>query len=172
MSDVITNHRKACRGFTAIVAEGEGRWANPSPCSEWDARGVVEHVIGFHDDMLLRPTGTELTLPTDDPSARWAATVAAIDAAMEIASPEVSLDQLLPGFTAEMLTHSWDLAMAVGVDPHLDTELCKVSLEFMRANEDKVRASGSFGAAVSRPNNTDAATQLVAFLGRDPGWTP
>jgi hypothetical protein len=65
---------------------------------------------------------------------------------------EVDVDQLLPALTAEVLT--------------------QVSYDFMRANEEQVRSSGMFGAAVSRPKNTDAVTQLNAILGRDPGWTP
>jgi hypothetical protein len=51
MSDLIADHGTACSGFSAIVAHGEGSWTNPSPCAEWDARGVVEHVIGFHDEL-------------------------------------------------------------------------------------------------------------------------
>ena len=179
MSDVITNHRRACTGFSAIVAQGEGSWRNPSPCAEWDARGVVEHVIGFHDELLLRPTGTEPMRPQDDPIARWAATVPAIHSAMVLASssddigdspiaPAVNLDQLLPALTAEVLAHTWDLAQAIGVDAYLDTELCEVSYDFMRANEAQVRSSGMFAAAVP-PDKTDAAVQLIAFLGRDPG---
>ena len=33
---------------------GDGRWDRPSPCADWDARGVVEHVIGFHEVLVLR----------------------------------------------------------------------------------------------------------------------
>ena len=181
MRDVIADHRRACSGFSAIVARGEGSWTNPSPCSEWDARGVVEHVIGFHDELLLRPTGTEPVRPNDDPIARWSPTVPAIRSAVEMASSderrerrvpvEIDLDQLLPALTAEVLTHTWDLAKAIGVDPHLDIELCTISLDFMQDNEEQVRSSGLFGAAVSRPNRADAASQLIAFLGRDPAWT-
>lgn len=176
MSDVITNHHKACSGFSDIVAQGEGRWARPSPCAEWDARGVVEHVIGFHIALLLEPTGSRVTLPKDDPTARWAMTAAAIDAGMEAAAssepPAVDLEQLLPGLTSEVLTHTWDLATAIGVEPHLDAELCAVSYDFMRGNVDQIRSSGMFGAAVSAPDRSDPRTQLIAFLGRNPDWTP
>jgi uncharacterized protein (TIGR03086 family) len=163
----ITNHHNACSAFSAVVAQGERRWTNPSPCPEWDARGVVDHVIGFHDELLLGPTGTKPLRPNDDPIARWAVTVSAIDAAMEVASS----NDLLPALTAEVLAHTWDLAEAIGVDPQLDTELCEVSYDFMRANEEQMRATGLFGAAAPVPRNADAASQLVAFLGRDPGWT-
>ena len=153
---VLTNHRRACAGFSAVVAQG-GSWTDPAPCPEWDARGVVEHVISFHNELLLRPTGTEPVRPKDDPIARWAVTVRAIDSAMEMESPkdrddpamppQVDLDRLLPALTAEVLAHTWDLAKAIGVDPHLDKELCEVSYEFMRSNEEQLRSSGMFGSA-------------------------
>ena len=163
----ITNHRNACAAFSAIVARGDGHWSNQSPCPDWDARGVVEHVIGFHDELLLGPTGITPMRPQDDPIARWALTVSAIDAAMDVASS----NDLLPALTAEVLAHTWDLAEAIGVDPQLDTELCEVSYDFMRANEEQMRASGLFGSAAPVPHDADAASQLVAFLGRDPEWT-
>jgi uncharacterized protein (TIGR03086 family) len=180
MSDVISNHRRACSGFTLVVAQGEGRWTDPSPCPEWDARGVVEHVIGFHDELLLHPTGIKPMREEDDPIARWEVTIAAIDSAIEVASskspedpplpPAVDLDQLLPALTAEVLAHSWDLATALGVDPRLEAELCQVAYDFMRRNEEQIRSSGMFGSTVSVPQGADGATQLIAFLGRDPGW--
>lgn len=170
----ITDHRRACEGFSAVVAQGEGRWASASPCPEWDARGVVEHVIGIHDTFLLRPTGTEPVRSVDDPVARWAVTVAAIDSAMDAASSkdlEIDLDSLLPALTGEVLTHTWDLAKAIGVDPHLDMELCAAAYDNARPNEEQVRSSGLFDSAVPVSNDADAATQLISFFGRDPKWT-
>jgi len=62
-------------------------------------------------------------------------------------------------------------ARSIGVDPHLDTELCEVAYDFVRQNSEQVRSSGMLGSAVPVPHNAEAATQLIAFLGRDPGWT-
>lgn len=165
----ITNHRRACDRFSAVVAQGAGRWANPSPCAEWDARGVVEHVIGIHDELLLRPTGTEPVRSSDDPIARWAATVPANDAAVEAASPS-HLERALPALTGEVLAHTWDVAKAIGVDADLDPELCAIAYEFMRANEAQVRSSGLFDDAAPVPHDADVATQFIAFVGRDPEW--
>src|SRR5260370_1230179 len=50
----ISRHRRACQGFADVVrAVPAGRWAGPTPCSEWDAAALVEHVIGFHEFLLL-----------------------------------------------------------------------------------------------------------------------
>ena len=94
MSEVVDHHRRACDGFTRAVAAASGRWDAPSPCSDWDARGVLEHVIGFHDVLLLTPLEAKPTRPKEDPIARWSLTVDALFAALE--SPEVASDQVSP----------------------------------------------------------------------------
>ena len=171
VNTAVVNYRRARDGFTAIVAQGFGRWDCPSPCAEWDARGVVEHVIGFHDDLVLGPTGTDVVRPDDDPLARWKASVTAIDSAIDGASSGALGDSLLPALTGELLAHTWDLAKAIGVEPHLDSELCELSYGFLRDNEEQVRSSGLFGSAVPILNDDDPAALFIAFVGRDPAWS-
>lgn len=180
MREVISRHRTACDGFSLVVGLGDGHWTSPSPCPGWDARDVVEHVIGFHDVLLLRPLGTKPARPKDDPVARWEVTVPAIRAAIDSAAnrssegstgaPEVDLGKLLPMLTAEVLVHTWDLARALGVDPRLDPHLCEVSSEIVGPNQESLRSSGLFGPAVTVPEDADAPTRLVALMGRDPRW--
>jgi uncharacterized protein (TIGR03086 family) len=182
MNEAMTRHVKACDGFSVIVGQGEGHWTSASPCPEWDARGVVEHVIGFHDVLLLRPLGAKPMRPKDDPVVRWAVTVSAVESAMGVAAirssddpagaPDVDLDRLMPMLTAEVLVHTWDLARAIGVDPCLDPELCEISSGVVEPNDESLRSSGLFGPAVAVHERADAATRLLAFLGRDPQWTP
>ena len=50
-------HRRVCKTFGDQVRAVSDQWQAPSPCSDWNARGVLEHVIGFHDVLLLRPLG-------------------------------------------------------------------------------------------------------------------
>ena len=163
------------------MVQGEGHWTDSSPCPEWNARGVVEHVIGFHDVLLLRPLGTKPTRPRDDPAVRWGLTVPAIRWAMdsgsvradeEAGSTDLDLDRLLPMLTAEVLVHTWDLARAIGVDPRLDPELCEVSCAVVGTNDESLRSSGLFRPPVVVPAGADAATRLVALMGRDPQWSP
>jgi hypothetical protein len=74
----IYRHRRACYGFGAVVDQADGRWDRPSPCPEWDARAVLEHVIGFHEVLLLRPLGVKANRPKDEVPSRWTATQLAI----------------------------------------------------------------------------------------------
>jgi uncharacterized protein (TIGR03086 family) len=176
MREQIDRHGFACERFSVIVQQAGGHWDAPSPCSEWDARGVVEHVIGFHDALLLRPTGNKPERPKGDEATRWAITVPAIlfsleKVASEDSDSEVDLHRLLPVLTADVVVHTWDLAKAVGVDPQLDPGQCEVSLEVVRPNDERLRKTGMFGEAVPVPEDADSATRLVAFLGRDPAWT-
>ena len=161
-----------------MVDQAEGGWDNPSPCTEWDARGVVEHVIGFHDVLLLRPMGTKPSRPRRDPKARWAVTVPAILATLDQPLPPrptttaapPDLERLLPMLTLDVLVHSWDLARAVGVQPQLDPELCRIVYQAVLSNDQRLRTSGMFGPAVAVADDADPTTLLVSFLGRDPAW--
>ena len=176
MEQVGDRHRIACEGFALTVRQGAGRWDNPSPCAEWDARGIVEHVIGFHDVLLLDPVGAKPNRPKGDPAARWTVTESAIDAvigeALAGASSAPKLSRLLPMLTLDVVVHTWDLARSVDIDPHLDPELCQVCLDLVRPNEEILRASSMFGPAVPTPADADPGTRLIALLGRDPDWGP
>lgn len=155
------------------------RWGRASPCTEWDARGVLEHVIGFHDVLLLRPLDAKPQRPKDDPVARWQVTEAAIggaigerrDHAVEVPGGRViDLADLLPMLTTDVLVHTWDLARATDVPVDLDPELCALSLA--AADTAALAASGFYAPPVGVPSDAEAQARLVARLGRDPDWAP
>lgn len=129
MTELIEAHRRACAEFSRVAAlVPPDQWERPTPCSEWDARAVVEHVIGFHDFLLLRPLGVRANRPRTDPSARWEATRVAIFQALDQPG---TIDQAtdLPGgghsspramlsaLSTDVLVHAWDLALATDQTP-------------------------------------------------------
>lgn len=180
MDQLIAFHAHACEGFSRVVEQAGGQWHQPSPCTDWDAGAVVEHMIGFHDVLILRPLDAKPARPKEDHAKRWQVTVPAIVSALRDASgdrhvevPEstsIDLVRLLPILTTDVLVHTWDLGQAVGVNPDLDLELCRVSYEAVRPNEERLRASGMFATPVPVADDADSATKLIAFLGRDPAW--
>src|ERR1700733_15458123 len=88
-------HLAVCQRFSAAVRAADRKWERPSPCDAWDARAVLEHVIGFHDVLLLRPLGLKPERP-DDPRARWQVTYESLAKAFESRGAK-QLDRYLLG---------------------------------------------------------------------------
>jgi uncharacterized protein (TIGR03086 family) len=188
IDDRAATHVAVCRRFADAIEAVDGHWNRPTPCPEWDARGVVEHVIGFHDVLLLRPLDAKPHRPPDDPVERWAVTVDALDglfarpglfdavievpARGEAPASTVDAGRLVPILSQDVLVHTWDLARAVGADDRLDADLCAKFLARLPDDPDALAKSGMFASPVSVPDGADAQTRLLARLGRDPNWTP
>jgi uncharacterized protein (TIGR03086 family) len=181
--DLVKRHRRACDGFSNIAAQlHDEQWHLPTPCTEWDTQAVVEHVIGFHEFLLLRPLGMRSHRPKTDPAARWAATSKAMFAALdalETLDRETALpgggtsspNRMLTALTTDVLVHTWDLARAANLDPALDDDLCALAYERGRAFGMGV-ANDMHAAEIAVRADADAVTRLIALSGRDPGWQP
>jgi uncharacterized protein (TIGR03086 family) len=179
-------YREIAGRFTGLV-EGvpDGGWERPAPVPEWTARDVVRHLVDWFPAFL--EGGTGVTLPRgpgvdDDPVAEWRAMSDGVQALLDdprsagmvLVNPhigEVPLpDAVSRFFTADVFMHTWDLARATGGDETLDPQRCAVMLEGMRPIDELLRSSGQFGPAVELGEDADAATRLMAFIGRDPRW--
>lgn len=181
-------HRAIAATFTDRVAGVRSTaWDNPTPVQGWVARDVVRHLVEWFPGFL--ESGTGIKLPggpavDDDPVAAWAAHTAAVQALLDdpttstrvLTNPhlgEVPLDTAVSRFyTADVFMHTWDLARATGQDGQLDPDRCAQMYEGMLPMDELLRSSGQFGARVPVPGDADAQTQLIAFIGRDPAWTP
>jgi uncharacterized protein (TIGR03086 family) len=187
-ADVAELHLAVCRRFGDAVLAGEGKWDRRSPCESWNARDVVEHVIGFHDALILRPFGLKPDRPRDDPRRRWQLTFDRLCEAFDcpdllqrvVEVPPVGnnpparreLTTLVPPLTQDVLVHAWDLARALGADDRLDPSWCALFFEQLPADPDALSASGMFAAPVPIDDDADIQSKLLARLGRDPSWQP
>jgi uncharacterized protein (TIGR03086 family) len=186
INEIATRHLRVCDRFGEAVAAAAGKWDRPSPCPDWDARGVLEHVIGFHDVLLLRPMNEKPARPHDDPLQRWLVTKDALEALLgrpaffdepidlpavgnNLAS-QLEAAPLVAGLTQDVLVHTWDLARAVGADDRLDPDLCEYYLRRLPADPQALVRSGMFGPAVQLETDEEPQTQLLARLGREPDW--
>jgi uncharacterized protein (TIGR03086 family) len=186
--DAAKLHVAVCQRFGDAVRSADGRWQRPSPCEGWSAHDVLEHVIGFHDVLLLRPLRLKPDRPRDDPQRRWELTFDRVRQAL--AGPEVfqrvvdipamgtnpatqlDVGELLPRLTQDVLIHTWDLARAVGGDDRLDQQWCAAFLEGLPADPDALSAAGMFAAPIAVDDTADPQAKLLARLGRDPSWRP
>ncbi len=185
VEDIGERHLAVCRRFGESVRAANGKWDRPSPCDAWDARAVLEHVIGFHDVLLLRPLRLKPDRPREDPQVRWELTYRQLEKAFEpgtglferiIDIPELQGNPsmqlvhaaMVPNLTRDVLVHAWDLARAVGADDRLDSGWCELFYADLPADPDALRASGMFKAPVAVSYQTDVQSKLLAYLGRNP----
>lgn len=178
-------HRAHAARFTALV-DGTTDWEAPTPVAEWKARDVVRHLVEWLPGLLA--SGGEVTIAAgpavDDPASSWAhqrdAVQAILDdpaaAAAAFTSPmtgDTTVGAVLGQFyVPDIYMHAWDLARATGQDDSLDEELSAEMLAGMSTIEDVLRASGQFGTRQPVADDASATEQLMAFIGRDPGWRP
>ena len=178
-------HREIAGAFTKRVV-GVTDWDAPAPVEGWVARDVVRHLVTWFPGFLS--SGTDITLPAgpsvaDDPVTAWQSQYDAVQALLDdpttsskvLTNPhigEVPLDQAVARFyTADVFMHTWDLARATGQDERLDPERCAQMYEGMQPMDEMLRASGQYGRRVAVPDDADAQTKLLGFIGRDPAWS-
>ena len=176
-------------GFTqrlALVCPHQ--WVAPTPCSAWDVRALVNHVVGANRRyvMLLRGATAEDVDATraadhlgDDPTASFLATAAELSAtireprAMERTARHPAGDrtgaQLLEMRVLDVAVHTWDLARAIGADESLDPDVVAFALA-LQGTFEAGRARGSFAPPPSEtPADPSAQARLLHLLGRRPG---
>ena len=185
-ADQAALHRRAVGEFDARVrAVGDDQWELPTPCSDWNVRQLVNHLV--YEDRWTVPLmeGTTLAevgdryegdLLGDEPRKAWAESsaeaVAAVqdDGALErtvhLSSGPTPATEYVSQLFADHLIHAWDLARAVGADDRLDPELVEACAAWFAAMEPHYRAAGAIGARPDTPPGADAQTILLAAFGR------
>jgi uncharacterized protein (TIGR03086 family) len=175
--DIIDRYERAAHGFTArLDAVGDDQWSSPTPCTDWDVRQLVDHVIEVQR-AIPEGLGTAVT-DGADPKATW---TAVRDGAMAVLRKPGVLEQTMPGRSGEvpvemslgirlgdLIVHTWDLARATGGNERLDADTAAIVLERLRPNDEVLRSTGTFGPKVEPPPGADAAVELLCFTGRRP----
>ncbi|QFU89168.1 TIGR03086 family metal-binding protein [Amycolatopsis sp. YIM 10] len=177
-------HAQDAARFTELVESASpGDWARPSPVAEWTALDIVRHLVEWSRGFL---TGAGIELPaldvSADPAGAWKRHASDIQAILDapdgrvLCNPhtgDLPVDEAIDRFyTADVWMHSWDLAKALGREPELGEERCDAALAGMVPMEQMLRDSGQFGTAVPVDGDASAQDRLMAFIGRDPSWTP
>ncbi|MHB8466084.1 MAG: TIGR03086 family metal-binding protein [Acidimicrobiales bacterium] len=176
--DQLVAHQRAQDAFASVLANVKPDQLDAaSPCSEWNAKAVIDHVLGGNQ-WVQQLVGQEPPALPDDIGA--AHTAAAGRAQAVFAAPDGLTRTFelpfgaFPGAafiglrTTDVLTHAWDLAKATGQATDLDPELSAEALAASKANiSPAFRGPGRpFAEEQPCPPGRPAADQLAAFLGR------
>ncbi|MFD9461285.1 TIGR03086 family metal-binding protein [Streptomyces sp. NPDC060027] len=188
--ELLTRAHARLRDVVAGVPAGA--WGAPTPCSEWTVRQVLNHAR--LDQQAYGAAITGSGWPDGDPfhpvDGLEADAAAALDKVLadvadvygglsadaeEVATP---LGPLPFGVAAaagamDAAVHAWDIAVATGQESPLDDDLAAgIGLAADRLADHLRNAFGVFAAAREVPEGAGRAEALLAFLGRDPQWTP
>jgi uncharacterized protein (TIGR03086 family) len=169
---------------------GHDDWHRPTPCSEWDVRALVNHVVGANRryQMLLHGAPSEQVEATrsldhvgDDPLASFVSTADEVvasfreDGALERIAHHVTGDrtglELLSMRILDAAIHGWDLARAIGADETIDDDVVAFLLTYT-ADLDLGPQQRAFAPAEAEiPPNAAPQHQLLHRLGRHPNIT-
>jgi uncharacterized protein (TIGR03086 family) len=175
-------HRDALAATGEIVGRiAPQQLADPTPCEEYDVRGLMQHVIGGNfwvaplvEGKTIEEVGNtldrEFSADEYDASAQSADRAFSSPGAMQ--TPVAVSYGPVPGEVyaghrfIDVLIHGWDLAKATGQDTKLDPELVDACWEIITPQLDLLKGSGMFGSQVKVPDDADAQTKLLGALGR------
>jgi uncharacterized protein (TIGR03086 family) len=190
MSDVEMMRRVLDETQRVVDRIDESQLDLPTPCTEWDVRGVLNHVTGgadmfaicvtdglISDDRLVELL-TGDNLGRDYASSFRAASKRALDA---FATPGAGDKMVklpfgeMPAAIAlriaifDVTVHAWDLAKATGQSTALDPEVLGAALEVgQQMIGPEMRQAGMFGGEVAIPDAAPVEDKLAAFAGRQP----
>ncbi|MEU8790403.1 TIGR03086 family metal-binding protein [Streptomyces sp. NPDC048643] len=176
----------------AAAGVPEGAWGAPTPCDEWTVRQVLNHARLDQQAYGAAVTGTgrpdsDAFQPSDEPAAdataaldKVLADVAGVYAGLPadteaVPTPLGPLPLRVAAAAAAMdaAVHAWDIAVATGQQSPLDDDLAGgIRLAADHLADHLRDAFGVFAAARETPQDASRAASLLAFLGRDPHWTP
>ena len=172
-----------------VAAIGGSQRALPTPCSEWDIRALVVHMIEG-SRMALRllcgatgaearsvfgashgpDLGAELDAAFADELATFGEPGALDQTVHHPAAGDIPATVLLEFRTIDYLLHSWDLARAAGGDDALPEDLVASAWATMQPMAEAIGTIGPFGTGPSGTVGEDAPLQqrLLDLSGRRP----
>lgn len=180
----------AANTTAALRAIEDDQLTAPTPCTEFDVRGLVNHVIfwsAFASEAAARkrPVADSVSVDHDFTQQDWRQTYTdqlneAVAAWAEQdawegntslaggAMPATMVGKLL---VAELAVHGWDVAAATGQRYPWPDEVTQVTHSFMTEMAPMGRQYGAFGPQVPVTDTAPLWQRALGLAGRDPEWS-
>jgi uncharacterized protein (TIGR03086 family) len=179
-------HRRAVEEFGARVrAVADDQWELPTPCSDWNVRQLVNHLVYENRWTVPLMNGRTIAevgdryegdLLGDRPRQVWDESSAeaveavgadgALDRTVDLSSGPTPAREYVSQLLADHLIHTWDLARAIGADERLDPGLVDACAAWFTSMEDIYRSIGAIGPRAETRPGAGAQTILLAAFGR------
>jgi uncharacterized protein (TIGR03086 family) len=181
MPNPVELYAEAVKKTRSIIGGVKPEQLNSStPCSEWNVKALIDHLVGGAGFFAASLEGTEPQPPSFSAGAQ-AAYDEMTGKVLAAASKPGTLDKSyktpfgeMPGsafmFGAFMDTviHGWDLAKATGQDTSMNEGHVAVISGAFAPQMDGMRQAGAFGPAVQVAANASAQDKLIGMMGRKP----
>ncbi len=178
MSTLISDYQDNADRFGAVVdAARDADWTAPSPCEEWTAAGVVDHVIDSQRDFLEKQGADLGPRPAGPVPEVWAAHQEAMRRVTkdeDFVSREydgyfgrTSVEDTLANFYGfDMLVHRWDLGRAVGHEvTWSEAELDRIE-QAVDGFGDNLYLDGVCQPAIDVPDDAPRQERMLGRMGR------
>ena len=164
---------------------GDAQWSDPTPCTDWDVRTLVAHVV---DETRWAPyllSGGAVAEAGDrfsgdplggDPKVAWREAAAAaraafaadgaLDQTVSVSSGEMGARDYLWEMTVDATVHAWDLARGIGADDRLEPELVRRIHAEREKDTDGLAGSGLFAEPVQVAAHADLQARMLGLMGR------
>jgi uncharacterized protein (TIGR03086 family) len=187
--DLVDLHGRCGGRFARLVAGvGSTQWHEDTPCSEWDVRTLVHHLL--YEQRWVSPMFGGLTIAEvgdrfegdlmGDDASTWPGLLASsMDEAHAVVAQPDALGRIvhlsfgdIPGqeyvlqLTADLAIHAWDLSRATGQDDSIDPDAVALLLPWTEANADLLAGSGMFGSRIDVDPDAPDDVRLLGLLGR------
>jgi len=175
--DLLDLYGRASEWTLGLVPGASRRLDAATPCDEWDARTLMNHMLDTQHYFVGAARGAEVSPPSatpperldDDPVAAFAdarrETLRTFgeDGVVEKTGPALGI-----AFT-DLLVHSWDLARASGQDATMPAGLPEEAYEMIHGRLTDDQGHGMFKPEVTVAAGETAQDKLLAYTGRHPG---
>jgi len=182
MSKNSRNFVQAVNAFDAVVQRtAVDAWQNDTCCDGWTATQLVEHQCAVINGITAMASSGQMAKPTppedmSDPVAAWNQTR---DNVLEALDQQGVLNQQGPfWFNAatiddtigivmwDAVTHTWDLATAVGQEHALDDGLVQAAYDVVAPMSDMLVETGRTGPVIPVADDAPILDRYLGLVGR------
>jgi uncharacterized protein (TIGR03086 family) len=193
---IVDQDTRAVRATVRAVAlVNDVDMARPTPCAGWTLGDLLGHMTVQHDGFAAAAAGDGADLGRwqprrFDPETLVAEYVLAAGRIIDMFSdpdvldrqfflPEISTRKTFPARQAigfhlvDYLVHGWDVARTLGLRYEPEPDLVNTALTIARTvpdDESRLRPGAAFGPALPALTVAGSLDEVLAWLGRYPGW--
>ncbi|MEU6655963.1 TIGR03086 family metal-binding protein [Streptomyces sp. NPDC046900] len=179
----------------AVSGAPVDQYQDPTPCSEFTVKDLVNHIammllmtrnVGTHteeDPSLL--TANPVPFLAGQPDSEWAHLLAgkaepaagawseptAWKGEASLGGPPMAATALGGILIAEFAVHAWDIAVATGQSIDIPESLAKATFDTYTREAPRMRGLGLLGEEVPQDAHAGLFDRALALSGRDPGWS-